>query len=235
MKRFLGIWLAGLVILACIVVLLNVAVDPYGILGTPPIPGRTAEKFSAADRPRLTKSYLVDRVDAATLLLGASNVDVGFNPLSPAWPASNRPVFNLAIDGSLPGTLYRYLQHALVHSHPKLILLGLTLEDTMVMPQKRLAAADQALYGFEQRLHTTADGAPNLTYLSARLEDTLFATLSTQALTDSVLTLLRQGDTERNSQTSLGRNTGGSFSKWTRSEGARALVMAKDREKPPSS
>ena len=233
LRRFLSLWLVTLLGLTLAVAIFNAAVDPYGILGTPRVPGLTAEKSAAADRPRLTKSYLVDRVDAQTLLLGSSNVDVGFNPASSAWPQSTQPVFNLAIDGSLPGVLHRYLQHALIHSHPKLVILGLSLEDAMIMPQKRLAAADQALYGFEQRLHTTADGAPNPGYLRARLEDTLFAILSTQALTDSVLTLLRQHDPGRNAQTPMGRNTGGSFIRWTAAEGPRALVMVKDREKAP--
>lgn len=233
LRRFLTIWLSTLVGLTVLVVAFNAVVDPYGILGTPRVAGLTAEKTAAADRPRLTKGYLVDRVDARTILLGSSNVDVGFNPESAVWPASAAPVFNLAIDGSLPGVLFRYFQHALVYSHPKLVIIGLSLEDAMIMPQKRLAAADQALYGFEQRLHTMADGAPNAGYLRARLEDTVFATLSTQALTDSVLTLLRQGDRGRNAQTPMGRNTGGSFVRWNGTEGPYALVMTKDREKTP--
>ncbi len=233
MKRFLALWLVGLVILVGAVAAFDVAIDAYGILGTPRIAGLNAEKTAAADRPRLTKSYLVDRVDAGTLLLGASNVDVGLDPQSAVWSAAAQPVFNLAIDGSLPGVLFRYLQHALVRSHPRLILVGLAMEDTMIMPAKRLGAADQALYSFAQRLHTQQDGTPNPGYLAARLEDTLFATLSTQALTDSVLTLFRQNQPDRNQQTPLGRNTGGSFVRWTRAEGSYALVMAKVREKSP--
>lgn len=233
MKPFLILWLTALIFGAACVVALNVAVDPYGILGTPRIQGLTAEKTAAADRPRLTKPYLVDRADPHTIVLGASNADVGINPESPAWPEAVRPVFNLAIDGSQPTVQFRYLQHAFARSHPKLILLGLSVEDAMILPQKRVSSAVQALYDYEQRLHTLSDGQPNPGYSVAYIQDLLFATLSTQALTDSILTLLRQGQGGRNQQTAMGLNTADSFVRWTNTEGAYSLVMSKDREKTP--
>ena len=147
MKRFLALWLVGLVILVGAVAAFDVAIDAYGILGTPRIAGLNAEKTAAADRPRLTKSYLVDRVDAGTLLLGASNVDVGLDPQSAVWSAAAQPVFNLAIDGSLPNVLYRYLQHALVRNQPKQIFVGHGLRGHHDHAgQTARCAADEALY-----------------------------------------------------------------------------------------
>ncbi len=233
MQRFLRIWLVALFGFAAAVLALTVGVDPYGVLGTPRIAGLTADKPAAADRPRLTKPYLVERQDWSTLLLGASNADVGFDPQSPAWPDAARPVFNLAIDGSGPATQARFLQHALETRHPKLVLIGVTFEDAMVFPARRVSAAVSAQAAYEPRLRVAADGTANAGFAQARLEDLAFATFSTQALADSLTTLLRQGDPERTRQTAEGRNSAGNFARWLRTEGAYSLFMTKDREKTP--
>ena len=238
MPRFLAIWLAATLVLAAAVLALNVAVDPYGILGTPRIPGLTADKLSAADRPRLTKPYLVEQTGPAgpwsTLVMGASNADVGFDPNSQAWPAETRPVFNLAIDGADTDVQARFLQHALATNRPKLVLIGLSLEDAMIYPvTRRLSAAASTQYVFESRLRVRPDGSPNPDHARARLEDFGFATFSTQALTDSLATLIRQNDPERTHETAEGFNTAGSFARWVRTEGSYSLVMNKDRERTP--
>ena len=238
MRRFLVIWLLAAVVFAAAVLALNVAVDPYGILGTPRVGGLTSEKLAAAERPRLTKPYLVEQTVPAgpwsTLVIGASNADVGFDPNSAAWPAEARPVFNLAIDGADPDIQARFLQHALATAQPKLVLIGLSLEDAMVFPvTRRLSAAASTQYVFESRMRVRADGSPNPGYARARLEDFAFATFSSQALTDSLTTLLRQNDPERTHETAQGLNSAGSFARWVRTEGSYSLVMNKDREKTP--
>jgi len=237
MRRYLATWLLAAFVIAAAVFALTVAVDPYGILGTPRIAGLTADKPSAADRPRLTKPYLVESPPPSgwnTIVMGASNADVGFDPTSPAWPADRRPVFNLAIDGADPDIQARFLQHALVTTHPKLVLIGLTLEDAMVFPvTRRLSAAASSQYVFESRMRVRPDGTPNPDHARARLEDFAFATFSMQAFTDSVSTLLRQNDPERTQETVQGLNTAGSFARWVRTEGSYSLVMNKDREKTP--
>jgi hypothetical protein len=181
----------------------------------------------------LTKPYLVERQDWSTLVLGASNADIGFDPQSPAWPDTARPVFNLAIDGSGPTTQARFLQHALETRRPKIVLIGVALEDAMVFPARRVSAAVSALAAYEPRLRTAADGTANPGLAQARLEDLAFATFSTQALADSLTTLLHQGDPERTRQTAEGRNSAGNFSRWLRTEGSYSLVMAKDRDRTP--
>ena len=235
MPRFLAIWLAATLVFAAAVLALNVAVDPYGILGTPRIPGLTADKVAAADRPRLTKPYLIEQPgNWSTIVMGASNADVGFDPNSPAWPANTRPVFNLAIDGADSDVQARFLQHALATTSPKLVLIGLSLEDALIFPTtKRLSAAASTQYVFESRLRVRPDGTPNPDHARARLEDLGFATFSTQALTDSLATLIRQNDPERTHETAQGLNTAGSFARWARTEGSYSLVMNKDRERTP--
>jgi hypothetical protein len=232
-QRFLGIWLLALFGFAVLVLALTVGADPYGLLGTPRLAGLNADKPAAADRPRLTKPYLVERQDWSTLVIGASNADVGFDPQSAAWPEAARPVFNLAIDGSGPAVQARFLQHALETRQPRFVLIGVALEDAMVFPARRVSAATSAQAAFEPRLRTAPGGGANPEYGPARLKDLVFATFSIQALSDSVATLLHQGNPERTQQTAEGRNSAGNFARWLRTEGSYSLVMTKDREKTP--
>jgi hypothetical protein len=239
MRRFLRNWFIGLLLIAAAVLAVTIGVDPYGVIGTPTIKGLTADKVAAADRPRLTKPLMVERRDWRTLILGASNTDVGMDPTSAAWPAADQPVFNYAIDGGDPVAQLRFLQHALVSIHPKLILVAIELEDAMVMPPRpgkvspAEAAAAAVAYGYDTRLRVQADGTRNPGYALQRLQDTVFATFSLQALTDSVLTLLRQNDPERTRETPEGQNSAGNFARWLRTEGSYSLVMNKDIERTP--
>ena len=236
MARFLRAWALSLAVLAGLTAALTVGVDPYGILGTPRIPGLTADKPAAADWPRLTKSYMVEAVQPRTILLGSSNIDVGMDPASPAWPASARPVFNLAIDGAGPQTQYEYLQHALATTHPSLVLIGVSFEDALAYPPdpaRRLSADSAAQWTYQARLRTRPDGTANPGYTLARLQDLAFATVSLKAVRDSILTLLDQRDPAATYQTALGQNTGGKFGRWVSTEGQYALFMDKDRQKAP--
>jgi hypothetical protein len=239
MRRFLGIWLVSLLGLAAMVLAITVGIDPYGVIGTPTVRGINADKVAAADRPRLTKPLMVERRDWQTLILGASNTDVGMNPESDAWPVPLRPVFNYAIDGGDPVAQLRFLQHALVSIHPKLILVAIELEDAMrgppgtVKASPAVEAAEAAAYGYEDRMRVLRDGTPNPAYALNRVKDTVFATFSLQALQDSVLTVLRQNDPERTRETAQGQNSAGNFAKWLRTEGSYTLVMDKDRERTP--
>ena len=233
MGRFLRVWAVCLVGFAVATVCLTVGVDPYGVLGTPRITGLTADK-AAADWPRLTKAYMVERVQPATILLGSSNVDVGMDPTSAAWPAAARPVFNLAIDGAGPQTQFEYLQHALATTAPKLVVMGLSFEDALTYPPnpaRRLSADNAAQWAYQARLRTLPDGTTNPEHGWARLKDLVFATFSLKAVRDSVLTLMGQRDRFANYQTALGQNSGGKFLRWTQSEGQYSLFLDKDRQK----
>ena len=231
MARFLALWLVALLALVSATLALTVAVDPYGILGAPRWHGLTEEKIAGADWPLLAKPYLIEAARPQTVVLGSSSVDIGIDPDSPAWPSASRPVFNLGIDGAGPPTQLRFLQHAFAEGHPKLVLIGVSFEDSLSYPPDASRRAATAPANFESRLRVTADGQPNLGYTKAWLQDLLFATLSVDALKDSVATLLRQGDRFETHETILGFNSAGRFARWTRNEGQFSLVMDKDRTK----
>ncbi len=233
MARYLAIWAGTLVAMLVAVVGLCVFVDPYAIIGTPRIAGLTADKPAAADWPRVTKAYMVQRAHPTTLIIGNSTADVGFNPDSPAWPEAARPVFNLAIDGGLPRTHLRYLQHGLFVTHPTHVVITVNFTESLIMPQRKLSAAAQDQFAFESRMLVLANGQPNPSYRNGHIADLVFATLSFTALSDSITTLLSQHGPDATYETEAGWNNGGKFHRWEREDGFYSVFMNKDREKIP--
>ena len=225
--RYLAIWAATLATLLIVNIALCVFADPYAILGTPPIAGLTARKPAAAAWPRLSKPTLVARVQPTTLIIGSSTTDIGFDPDCHAWPPTARPVFNFGIDGALPETQLRFLQHALAVSHPTRIIIAANFVDSVS------DHAPAATEDFDARLRARADGSPNPGYARGRLADLVFATLSFTATLDSLSTLFSQHEPDATIQTAAGWNTGAVFRRWVRQDGAFALFLNKDREKIP--
>ena len=232
MRRYVALWALWLVLLLAGIGGICAAVDPYMVLGTPTLTGLTADKPAAADWPRISKVYTVKRARARTILLGGSTVDVGFNPSSPSWETSARPVFNLAIDGATPSQHLRFLQHALAYGQPTRILLGLSFVDSLRSnPGGPTSSPSDEHFDFEDRLSVKADGTPNPQAGRAYLQDLLFATLSLDAIRDSVTTLLSQDNDFNASETALGWNTGGAFHRWTVKDGYGGLFANKEAAK----
>jgi hypothetical protein len=177
-------------VLACIVLvplvaIFNAMVDPYLLFDAPRIAGLNASKPAVETHERLMKAYDVLRASPNTLILGASMVDWGLDAQHPAWPSVDRPVYNLALQGSGPYTSYRYLQHAMSQHHLALVVLGLDLEFFMTVP-------DYVPFGpaVESRLAVKRDGTVNASRNWQYNRDLFQATLSLDALTDSAATLV---------------------------------------------
>jgi len=231
-RNFFTAWLLGTCLLVGLVAAVNLAIDPYFIFDSPRIAGLNRDKPQAILLPRLAKTYLLERQHPKTLLLGSSRVDVGFDPEGNAWPEDRKPVFNLGIPGADFKLMYRFLQDALSVSQPDLVIIGLGLEECLVMQRPRVASADRhAYFEYEGRLRIAEDGGPNPGMLQARLEDIGSTLFSLKALGDSIHTIAAQGDTERATLSPLGYNSARDFIGLTRSDGAAWLVEAKDREK----
>ncbi len=233
MARYLGIWALSLVLMLTAIVALCVAVDPYRVFGTQGIAGLTLQKPAAVRWSRLSKAYMIQRLHPATLILGSSSADVGFNPDSTAWPAAFRPVFNLAIDGGLPDTSLHYLRHALVSATPTQVVIEVNFIESMVLPAGPVNEAAHTQFDFAPRMRVLANGAPNPGYGRAHLADIVFATLSATSLSDSVETLLHQNDPSEVYETEAGWNDGGALRRWAANDGFYQLMMNKDRAKIP--
>lgn len=207
------------------------AVDPYGIIGTPTIPGLTDRKIAAAPRSRLTKPYRIEQVNPAAIVIGSSAANIGFDPDSPAWTQPDRPVFNLGIDGASFDVQQRFLQHALVRARPRLVVISVSFEDMMLAPRTLRSASPGDPNAFEDRMRVDAEGRPNRLYPLARLADLVFATLSLRAVLDSVATLMDQDDPEQNVQTPAGFDVRAQFPAWIARDGTRTVIALSLRQR----
>lgn len=123
------------------------AVDPYYVFGTPRIAGWNQDKPAASDRGFDAKRAQVARVAPRTLILGNSRAEIGFDPESPAWPATYRPVFNGALAGTTIATSLAFLRAAEQRGvKPANLILGLEFFD-FVAPDPALGAPEQAPFG----------------------------------------------------------------------------------------
>ncbi len=232
-RQFVCSWLAGVLGMLTLVALVNVIIDPYGIYGWVNIAGFNRNKTQAIAESRMVKPYLIDRMHPATLVLGSSRIEVGFDPESEAWPEALRPVLNLGLPGSGPYGQFRILQDALATTHPKLVLMGISFADAQLVPVRDASNASVSAVAteFDARLRIAEDGTPNADFRLARVKDTATTLLSLSALGDSILTVLNQNIADRSSLTALGFNTAGDFKELVRTDGENNLFAAKDREK----
>ena len=184
-RRFLQTWGLACVVLAAIVAAFNAVMDPYLVIGTPRIAHLNAYKPAVDTQERLMKAYDVLRARPSTLILGTSRVDLGLDDQNPAWPADNRPVYNLGLVGAGLYTSYRYLQHVISQQKLTLVVLGLDFEFFLTIPM----AGHPTDTEFEARFSVTRDGGTNNGWRAQRVRDSLKATLSFDALADSAATL----------------------------------------------
>lgn len=183
-KRFLRTWVLACIVLVAVVAIFDVIMDPYLLFGTPRLTGFNARKPAVDTQERLMKAYDVLRATPNTLILGSSIVDLGLDAQDPAWPAHDGPVYNLALAGGGPYTSYRYLQHVMSKRHLALVVLGLDFQFFLAVADPIPVTPD-----FESRLAVTSDGSTNAAQSWQHIRDLFQATLSLDALTDSVATL----------------------------------------------
>lgn len=197
---------AALVLLAGAV---NLAIDPYGLFGTPSLPGINAKKSEAYNHVRLAKQQRLLRLQPATILIGNSRVDVGLDPESRLWPAGMRPVANIGVPGEGPEGSLASLRLALRETPANTIFLGLDFTDFL-----SLAPADDPDAAQPEAL------APNLPAV-------LF---STSALVDSLLTVIDQSRPYATAMTAAGFNPMADHEAIIAREGHFALAGKKNRE-----
>ena len=183
-QRFL-LWMVMTLIVGCAIAVGTVLlVDPYGLYGLVLKDGVNAVKPMTTRYRNEIKLANAQRMEASTLLLGNSRVEVGFDPMNPALGGQ---AFNLGLAGTGTDTAVGQLQ-ALVASgkKPQRIIAGLEFMDAMSAPGAAQAAAP---------VKRPAQWAGMWRF------DALF---SLSSLKDAMLTLMIQRDPEAESQTLRG-------------------------------
>ncbi|MGA9866152.1 MAG: hypothetical protein WBQ75_06880 [Acetobacteraceae bacterium] len=224
--------LGGTLSLLCLLAIgLTVLTDPYYVFGTHRSVGWNWLKPTAYNQAAAGKTYLLERAHPRTLLLGNSRIEVGFDPKSQAWPAAMRPVFNAGMSGRDLSVSVGMLEDALVSRGLRQVLVGVDFLDFLQVDDAP-ASADPISTGMDDnRIRVRGDDlSPNLARLLARAKDALMATLTVDAVADSLTTILSQHLTAPNTMTPLGFNPLNEYRAYTETHGFHDLFSQKQAQ-----
>jgi hypothetical protein len=210
-------------------VILTVAVDPYRMYGTPAVPGWTELKPRIDQQTAVAKTNQLERVIPKTLLLGNSRVDIGFDPESKAWPSAYRPVFNAAESGTGLQTALEMLQEDIAVRPPRTVFVELDFQDFLSRQDKASAPAPP-IGADERRLLVTRRGEKNDARTLQIWRDRFATTLTFDALTDSVLTILDQDPKTTATMTQTGFNPLHEYTLYAQRIGYYGLFIAKAKD-----
>ena len=217
-------------LLAVVTVVFTVFVDPYRMFGTPTVRGLTELKPRAAEQMGIAKTYQLERIAPKMLLLGNSRTEIGLDPTSSQFPAEQRPVFNAAYAGRDVCTSLLMLRDAMAVRIPERIILGVDFQDSLSVAR----ASSQPVSGqmpqksdAERRLLVDDAGHRNPQREWQVWKDRLAATLTIDALFDSIATLLNQNPLKSATMTALGFNPMRDYQEFVDRGGYYGLFSAK--------
>jgi hypothetical protein len=101
----------------------NALVDPYGNFDVPRISGVNRLPLGFNHRPLLAKALAVTRVRPASIILGNSRAESGYDAEHPGFAA--RPAYNLGMGGAGLGELRRFFLEALAAGPVEQVLLAI--------------------------------------------------------------------------------------------------------------
>jgi hypothetical protein len=231
---YLGTLFGTIALLAVLTVVLTTFVDPYRMFGTPTVRGLTELKPRASEQMDIAKTYQLERIAPKTLLLGNSRTEIGLDPSSSELPAEQRPVFNAAYAGRDVCTSLLMLRDAMAVRIPERIILGIDFQDSLSLPS---ASSEPVLErspqksDAERRLLVDETGRRNPDRGWQVWKDSITATLTIDALIDSIATLLNQNPLRSATITALGFNPMREYQDFVDRGGYYSLFSAKD---PPT-
>ena len=208
----------------------NFLIDPYGLHRFIDRDGFNRKKPKSGVNGQLVKPYNVQVVRPRTLVLGNSRVEVGIDPQSMLWPATARPVYNMALPASDISAAVRSLQHVLSVAKPEMVVVGIDFFDFLVDDRQNAAQTRRPIEPteFDKRLLVNADGSRNDLYPLQRIKDFASALFSLNALADSVQTIALQMRNDQQDLTSRGFNPMREYQRFVRVDGHHTLFRQVD-------
>lgn len=227
---FLKRWLFLVLLLSTSVVGVNLAVDPYGLFGTPRVAGFNALKPAAANRSAVIKPYQVAGAKVDVLIVGNSRPEMGLAPDHPCL-AGIGSGYSLTLPGAGVYQMTRYAQHAMAAHTPRRLLVGVDFLDFLVPADARQDPArwPPGTFPFEGRLAVDAFGRPKGSAM-ARFSDYRDALYSLTAFTDSLRTIAAQSDALATTRRPDGFNPAQDYLAIIRAEGQSVLFAQKRAE-----
>lgn len=125
MSAYLRCLAAITVVLATALAGFNAFIDPYGYFGAPKIAGLNELSLGLNHRLQLGKALAVSRIRPASIILGNSRAETGYDPQHPGF--IDRPAYNLAVGGSGLDQVRRFFLEALAAGGLRHAFLALDL------------------------------------------------------------------------------------------------------------
>ena len=209
MRAYLRQFAFAFACLLAVAVLVNVLVDPYRLWMPRHGWDERKPRPRAVQHDALLKLRGIARTLPVTVILGNSRAEIGFDPLSNAWPVDARPVYNAAVPGAGVAGARDMLVAAIASGRLRRAVIGVDFLDFLVDPDR-------------DKPH---DSAPrhDLSWIG----DVSLA-LSLDTLYDSVVTLTASGDADAADVTSDGFNPLHEYRRFARQQGYASIFMQKD-------
>jgi hypothetical protein len=153
------------------------------------------------------------------------------NPASARFDAGQRPVFNASFPGRDVCTSLLMLRDAIAIRAPTTVILGVDFQDWLTLPAASVNPVPQTSSGdsdIERRLLVDRRGNRNPQREKQLWRDRLAATITIDALLDSITTLLNQNTTTSPTLTELGFNPLHEYRVFAGREGYYGLFAAKN-------
>lgn len=206
---------------------INALVDPYRLFGTPEIAGLSRVKPASAERMRVAKPVMADRLHATTVIGGNSRPELGLNPISTCWPTTATPVFNAGIPGASFRLQTEFAMHAAASARQ--MLHGVDFLD-FTTAGVVASGAEPARSPEQRRLSVPGRLPDDSSYWLQRAQDRLTSLFSLTALGDSIITVASQRDPFASTRTAEGFNPGADYAGIVRHEGQSVLFVQKLKE-----
>ena len=215
-------------VLSTVVILTNVVVDPFSVIGSPRYEGFNQSKVEINSRVRLSKAYQPLRANFQTLIVGNSRVEMGINPKHACLSLNEKSSYNLG----MPGANVAYQAASalnLVYQKPiDTILISVDFTDFLVLSRRQAPSENVRIPNLDSTIFR-ANGSVNDDYRLHYLKDYYQSLYSLDAFISSVKTVLLQNSYATNRNDS-GFNPAQDFFQTTSVEGAYALFSQKEEE-----
>ena len=123
MSGYLRSMILSVIALLLLLAGINLFVNPYGYFDTPKIAGINELALGFNHRLPLAKALAVDHLRPASIVIGNSRAETGYDPEHPAL--GGRPSYNLAFGGANIQTVRRYVLEALAAGRLRHVVLVL--------------------------------------------------------------------------------------------------------------
>ena len=215
-----------ILIAAIAVVGINYTVDPYGVFGSPRVPGLNEYKVDISNYVRLSKKYNPLRVQHNALIVGNSRVEIGISPAQHCFHNAGMKVYNLGVPGASVQTQLAYALN-IIHQQPvNTVFLSLDYTD-FTWTRKRNRFDYQPLFeNTSGEFRYTASGKDNPAFTSVLMLDYYQSLFSLDSLVSSLKTVAMQ-DSAASDRDDTGFNPARDFEEAVRIEGPSALFDQK--------